>query len=46
MTARNRWILVIVGFLAANVIAMAILVTSAGTVHLSPDYKALPARSK
>jgi len=46
MTPRTRWILLVAGLLTANVIAMAILATSAGGVHLSPDYKALPVHGR
>ena len=41
MSARNRWVLIIVGLLAANVIAMLVLATTAGTPNTLPGYHEL-----
>lgn len=38
MSARTRWVGLIVAFLAVNVAAMVILATTAGTPHTVPGY--------
>lgn len=39
MTARTKWIIAIVGLLALNILAMTVLATAAGPVHLVPGYR-------
>lgn len=41
MSARNRWIIAIVGLLAANVIATVVLATTAGHTPTLPGYHEL-----